>query len=592
MNTGFGNHGDDAKEDIRSRLDIAAVVARYVNLKPSGQNLKGLCPFHKEKTPSFTVNPAKGVFHCFGCGKGGDLFAFLMEVEGLSFAEVLRMTAEETGVKLTHAPAREPGSPAAGIRKMDALRIHETATRFYYEQMRHSKEAVDYLKRRGLTGETAREFRLGYAPSGWSNLVAHMATKGVGPEALVVVGLAVASSAGTQPYDRFRERIMFPICDTSGRPIGFGGRGMEADATPKYLNSPDTVLYRKSRVLYGLHVARSAIKDDGFVVLVEGYMDVLSLYQAGIRNAIAASGTALTEEHGQLLRRFTQKVVVVFDGDRAGVAAAGRAVAVLAPHGLETSVLMLPDGQDPDEFVRSHGGRAFIDLAVEAPGALRFLVDVGRAELDVTTPTGKSSAVERVLPLIRATADPIARAALVKELAEELDIQEALVHARVPQAGKRAVQQSDARPPGAAKQYLQSAEGVVLHLLVREPALLGISRGTLSRETFTDKFSGDLYSLIAETYQAQGVLDRVIEATDDEKEKTVLSLMLVKDVPEGDLQEGFSLLVKQLQRKSVKKRYHENKILLKSESNPTRKGRLLQEQKELGARIRELSRQM
>ena len=369
---------DTSKEEVRNRADIAAIIGRYVKLKQSGQTLKGLCPFHKEKTPSFHVNPVRGFFHCFGCGKGGDVFSFLQEIEGASFPDVLKMLAEETGVTLP--PARpdssletDPSGQSSGasLSKTAMLEIHAMAADYFYSMIRRHPQAIAYFKSRGLAAETVRDFRLGYAPGGWSSLLDSAAGKGIAAEALVTCGLALKSAEGST-YDRFRDRIIFSLTDLSGRVIGFAGRGLEADATPKYLNSPETPLYRKKEFLYGLNSTRQYIKEENSSLVVEGYMDFLTLYQAGIRNVVATSGTAMTPEHAHVLTRFTSRVILVFDGDEAGQNAAERGVFTLAPFDLDVSILTLPPEEDPDSFVKAHGPDPFRAMMTEGARRDRF----------------------------------------------------------------------------------------------------------------------------------------------------------------------------------------------------------------------------
>ena len=309
---------EHAKEEIRSRINIADIIGRHVALKPAGQNLKGLCPFHKEKTPSFTVTPAKGIFYCFGCHKGGDVFTFLTEFEGMSFSEALHALADEAGVKLDmqknnrdSLQASEQNAPQEGFQnilpKNELLKINQVAVDFYYSQTRLHKHAIEYFLGRGLTREIIKEFKLGYAPAGWSELLSHAKKNDIPESSLIQCGLAIERQNGGA-YDRFRDRIMFPIFDTSKRPIGFGGRGMTPDAQPKYLNSPETFLYQKNKTLYGLHAAQYHIKESKSVIIVEGYMDFLSLYQAGIKNVVATSGTALGDNQARIIQRFTSTI--------------------------------------------------------------------------------------------------------------------------------------------------------------------------------------------------------------------------------------------------------------------------------------------
>lgn len=581
MNTTAETYYNDTKEEIRSRVDIAKVIGRYVKLKPAGQNLKGLCPFHKEKTPSFMVNPAKEVFHCFGCGKGGDIFTFLMEKEGLTFPETLERLADEVGV--TIRPFKQPPGEVKQDRvsKTDALKIHAIATEFYYDQMKNNQEAISYLKSRKLSPEIVKEFRLGYAPNGWSNLTDYAKSKNISEDKLVACGLAVSSSQGSAPYDRFRNRILFPIFDLSGRPIAFGGRSMDDEAKPKYLNSPDTNLYRKNRVLYGLNHARASITEKGFAIFVEGYMDFLSLYQAGIKNVVATSGTALTEEHGQLIRRFTSKIVLVFDGDSAGSVAAERAVFTLAPQNLDMYVFILPEGEDPDTYIHKYGSDSFYKHIDNADDAVQFIINRALTMYSPETAKGKSSIVEHLLPLIQSTSDTIMKAELIKRAAEKLDIKEHHIYAKLPRRKQRGDQPGKEPPVTVSDHFIETEEGSFLHILIKEPELIETAKKHITTETFSDSFIKKLFSLIVQTYTEDKSLKKIIDRTDNGDIKKALSLMLIKEIPSDNHEEDLSHKVKRFLLRLNKMRMHENTIKLRNEKNPDAKKKLLYEQKAL-----------
>jgi len=578
MNTSTDQQYSDAKEQIRSRMDIAQLIGRYIKLKPAGQNLKGLCPFHKEKTPSFTVSPAKEVFHCFGCGKGGDIFAFIMEMEGISFPEAMQRLADETGVAISGRQYTAPGPGQNHIAKPEALKIHEIAALYFYNQIKNNPKAIDYFKARGLKPETVKEFRLGFAPEGWSNLTEHLVSKKIGVDKLMACGLTLASSQGGSHYDRFRNRIIFPIFDISGRVIAFAGRSMDNESMPKYLNSPETVLYHKNRLLYGLHHARSSIKETGFVIFVEGYMDFLSLYQAGIQNVVATSGTALSEEHGHLIRRFTSKIVLVFDGDAAGVNAAERAVFILAPLNLDVRVLVLPGEEDPDSYIRSAGRGAFEKCIAGADDTAAFIMKRALSIHKPDTPAGKSAVVEYLMPLLQATGDSIVKAALIKKIAEQLDIKEQLVYARIPRRGQGAPAEQNPLSGNRLERFIETEEGSFLHIIIQEPSLIETAQKYLTLEIFSDLFTKNLYSLITDTYKDDRSLKSIVQKTENTDLKGVLSLMLVKEVASENHRQDISHKVKRFLLKSNKLRMHENTVKLRNERNPDIRKKLLLEQ--------------
>ncbi len=584
--------GDDfAKEEIRNRLDIVEVVGRYVALKGAGRNFKGLCPFHKEKTPSFTVNPERGVFHCFGCGAGGDVFSFLMEMEGVDFPEVLRMTAEQTGVQLTQTSSRDSAAAASGggPTKTQLLAIHKLATSWFYRQMQQSRRAIDYFKSRGLSGETVRDFRLGYAPEGWSGFVDFAQSRGVPPSALVACGLAIAKTSASRPYDRFRDRIIFPIEDITGRPIAFAGRGMGAEAQPKYLNSPETALYRKSRILYGLHRARGAIKEQNRALVVEGYMDYLSLYQAGIRHCVATSGTALTSDHGHLLRRFTSRATLLFDGDAAGVTAAQRGVSVLLPLGLDIRVMLLPDGEDPDSFVRTRGAEAFLALLETAREGLQFAIDRSIHNNGGGGAAGKAAVVHELTPLLKSTADQVIRADYIRRLAERLRLREEIIYREIDRLHRRDQRQNvhQTRPQSVQSGYAQTIEGNLMRLLIQNPSLIEIAMERLSPDSFADKFSKNLYLEILNAYSADPSLGTLLEGTDDQA-RQVISEMLIQPVAAEGAEDDLRHSLIRLERKSVKRRMRDLREQLKNETDSQKKRDVLSQLHKSAVYLKEL----
>jgi DNA primase len=571
-----GTFDDTAKEEIRLRADITAVVGRYVKLKPSGQTLKGLCPFHKEKTPSFHVNPARGFFHCFGCGKGGDVFKFLQEIEGISFPEALAMLAGETGVTLTQARERPPDGESqapAGLSKTAMIDIHKMAADYFYGRIRHHPEAVEYFKARGLAAETVRDFKLGYAPPGWSSLITFAEGKGVTADALVACGCAVRKEDGAA-YDRFRDRIMFSLFDLSGRVIGFAGRGRDKESTPKYLNSPETPLYRKKEFLYGLNMTRQYIKEEKSVLVVEGYMDFLTLYQAGIRNVVATSGTAMTPEHVHILKRFASRVVLVFDGDDAGQTAAQRGVFTLAPFDLDVSVCVLPPEEDPDSFVKKHGPDPFREMLAKAVGANEFIIGKTIAEQGGKTPRGQKAVIEALAPIVSSMSNEEARRQFKKNLAERLGIEEKMVYKFLPNAKgddrKKIFSLAD------EELYVGSLEGKFLHILLTQPNLIAEARQYVAADTLTDGISGDIYSLMLKLYDEQGNLDGIIDRAGDGEMQRLVSRMLVRPAREEDIHEELVQKIIYLRKKYLKSRIRNNRIRLKTEDGSARNSGLRQ----------------
>ncbi len=424
---------EDKIAEIRERSPIADVVGNYVTLKKSGNSLKGLCPFHNEKTPSFYVHPNRGFYHCFGCKASGDIFSFLMQVEGKTFPEIVRDLAEQTGVELpTHDPQREAERQHLKKKTERLAALMDRAAEYYCAQLREHPDAGiarDELSKRGISDEYARKFRLGYAPHGWDSLTRHLERSGASPADAEEVGLIVARRSGRGQYDRFRHRLMFPVADVHGRVVAFSGRAldpapsMEAQREPpaKYLNSPENPLYRKGEVLYGLHEGRVEVRREDAAVLCEGNFDLVALHQAGFANAVAPMGTAFTEAHAKLIKRFAPKVYLLFDGDDAGRKAVREAYGMLNKVGLSAHVVSLPQGADPDSFLREHGDTALRTRIVSAPTIIEHLIDDAAATTD-PNPHAKADAIAKLGPILAKVESPIERGLYVERVARKFGV--------------------------------------------------------------------------------------------------------------------------------------------------------------------------
>ena len=413
-------------QDLLNRVDIVDVIERHVPLKKAGANYSACCPFHSEKSPSFTVSPNKQFYHCFGCGAHGSAVGFMMEYGGMNFVEAVKDLADRVGMQVPQQRTEDRGQrteesgAASAYNSQDLFEVMNAATRFYREQLKHAASAIEYLKKRGLTGETAARFAIGYAPAGWQNLAA--AFPDYQARALVEAGLVIEGEGDNRGkrYDRFRDRIMFPILNQKGMIVGFGGRVLE-QGEPKYLNSPETPLFEKGRELYNLFAARKAIREAGRVMVVEGYMDVVALSQHGIDYAVAALGTATTPYHVQKLLRQTDNVVFCFDGDNAGRKAAWRALEnslAQLVDGKNLSFLFLPEGEDPDSYVHKAGKEAFEGLIKQALPLSVFLFKELSARADLQTGEGRARLVQDAKPLLAQVAAPTFALMLLKRLAE------------------------------------------------------------------------------------------------------------------------------------------------------------------------------
>lgn len=411
--------------EVREATDILDLVSGYVTLKKRGRNHFGLCPFHQEKTPSFSVNPEKQIFHCFGCGVGGNVFTFIMQHEGVGFPEAVKVLAQRAGIQLEFEERDESEQ-----RQNEALyHVNEFAAKKYAEKLfaPEGKEALAYLKKRGLSEDDIKQFGLGYAPPGWDFLLTQAQSEQIETEVLSHAGLILRKEAGGF-YDRFRDRILFPIWNLSGRVVAFGGRILHTDdKSPKYINSPETAVYDKSRILYGLYQNRDEIRKSEFAIFVEGYMDALSLCARGVNNVVATSGTSLTEEQARLILRYTRKVYLMYDSDTAGSAAALRGADVLLQNGLEVYVVRLPGEHDPDSLICEQGAEALLDYVHQAKSLFDYKLD----QLSQKPADERGDDIHSLLASLAKVRDRIQRSLLLTRISEKLHISESILWAEL-----------------------------------------------------------------------------------------------------------------------------------------------------------------
>ncbi|PIS43000.1 MAG: DNA primase [Candidatus Kerfeldbacteria bacterium CG08_land_8_20_14_0_20_40_16] len=415
-------------DEIKERLDIAEVLQEYIQLRKSGANFKALCPFHNEKTPSFMVSPEKQIWHCFGCSEGGDIFGFVMKIEGVEFPEALRILAKKAGVELR----RE--DPTLQNKKTRLLDICKLTAAYYHKVLLESPKAEfvrEYLKSRQIDSDTTEQFKLGYSPDSWDLLFEFLKKKGYSEEEIFLAGLTVKKEKGTGYYDRFRNRLMFPINDIHGNAVGFGGRTLKKDEQgAKYINSPETLVYNKSHILYGLDQAKSSIRKEDAVIVVEGYTDCISAHQAGIRNVVASSGTALTEGHLKLIKRYTSNIIVAFDRDVAGAEAAKRGIEVALTQEMNIRVLELLSGKDPDEAIKENKDD-FLKAVKEAKPYLQYYFDDTFKNFNLSRVEDKKRAAAVLLPIIAKIANGIEQSHWLKELAKKIDVSEEILRERI-----------------------------------------------------------------------------------------------------------------------------------------------------------------
>src|SRR5580693_8104649 len=529
-------------ERVKQQADIVRVIGEYVRLKKSGANFTGLCPFHQEKSPSFAVHPVKQIYHCFGCGAGGDVFKFVMEMEKSPFPEAIRTVAEKCGIAIPKPRERSPEERRENQQRSALVEMHRETAAFFSRALHDSSEgkvAAAYLEDRGLDREAMKRFGLGFAPSSGDALLRFLKQKY--PEKLLDVSGLVSRDQSGRAYDRFRRRIMFPIANEAGKVIAFGGRAM-GDDTPKYMNSPETPIYTKSTVLYHLDRAKEALRQSDFAVLVEGYMDAIAVARAGIANVVASCGTSLAEPQIKLLGRFTRRVIVNYDPDTAGRAATERSLTLLLEKEFDVRVLALPGGADPDKFIKEQGVEAYKKLLTQAPPYLDYLI--GRARLmDRTTAAGKVGALNFLMPYVQRLPNRLLRSEWATRIASELRVDEPVLRAALRRAADE--RRSEVKPKAELlTPAVKRAERQLIRMLFeavefREKLAHEIACADLHRGLETRIIFEALIVVIA----AGGKLDAAaVAATLDDKDRRLFFEILFETLPEGTWEDAESCL--------------------------------------------------
>ena len=501
---------EEVVQEVLLRTDIVDVLGDYVQLKRTGANAKGLCPLHQEKTPSFTVSPAKGLFYCFGCHASGNVFRFLMQHEHMTFPEAVRFLAARYGVRLPETSAQQ--------RQQESLSplyaLHQAAATFFHECLLRDPAAQPArlaCRQRHITHEIAERFGLGYAPAAWDALGQAMHKQGFSQELLVQSGLSVVRESHHGAYDRFRHRLMFPIHDRLGRPIAFGGRALESSEAPgsgpgqalhvpKYLNSPETPIFHKGRLLYGLAMAKVALRQREQALIVEGYTDVIACHRQGVTHAVGTLGTALTEYHVGLLKGIVKEVVLVFDGDAAGGAATERSIGLFLDAGMRVRVVTLPEGEDPDSFLRQHTGEELLRHVDEAVSFVDYLLTRAARFADLRSPAGRADCVDRLSPLLRKIENQVERWGYVALVAERLGIPPEVLQRQMypPQTPREpAPYQAPARSRRPPSPTPVSPEYALLQILCHHVRLLEQVQRQVSPEDFYDADLRAIYTVLA-----------------------------------------------------------------------------------------------
>lgn len=527
-------YSDDVIEEVRTKNDIVDVVSQYVKLTRKGSSYFGLCPFHNEKTPSFSVTPAKQMYYCFGCGAGGNVFTFLMDYENLSFTEAVHILAERAGVELPKAEYSKAAKEKADL-KASLLEINKAAARYFYAQLKseQGKTGYTYLKDRGLSDEMIKAFGLGYSNKYSDDLYRYLRSKGYSEDLIRQAGL-ISTDEKHGVYDKFWNRVMFPIMDTNSRVIGFGGRVM-GDAKPKYLNSPETPVFDKSRNLYGLNRARTSRKS--YFLLCEGYMDVISLHQAGFTNAVASLGTALTAGHASLIKRYVQEVYLTYDSDDAGTRAALRAVPILKEAGVSAKVIRMDPYKDPDEFIKNLGAEEFEKRIAGARNGFLFSLEMLEKNYDMNSPEEKTNFFNETAKRLIEFEDELERSNYIEAVAKAYRISaESLQKLVTKTAIKNGLARPAARPKSTEGNKPQKEDGnlraqkVLLTWMIEDEKVFDI----ISRYILPEDFTKDLYRTVADfvyrqkregTLNPAGILNHF---TDGEEQREAASLFHTK----------------------------------------------------------------
>ncbi len=533
----------DKIEDIRNSTDIVDVISGYVQLKKRGRSFIGLCPFHTEKTPSFTVSPEKQIFHCFGCHKGGNVFSFLMEYKSISFIEAVQETAESAGIKLELTSDEKPGEKD----KLEELyEINVFAAKFFSGMLADKgkgTKASEYLTGRNLKTKSLKSFGIGFAPDSWDNFLEHAKKGGINLDDAQTLGLLDTNDKGKK-YDKFRNRIIFPIFSPNGRVIAFGGRTLEnRKDIAKYLNSPESEIYQKRRSLYGLYHSKEEIRKLDRAILVEGYMDLISLFQAGIKNVVASSGTALTPEQVRLLSRYTKNILVLFDADPAGQKAAERSIEVLLKQDFAVKILTLPDGEDPDSYVTKYGKEKFLEISEKGVDFLEFLSEYFTSKGMFDDPAKETEAIRKLVETVSWISDELKRSLTIKNIAGKYKLRERLLESELDKYLKQnrvreniqnkrenqAPALPEQAPEGPSKGKVSSVEKDIINALLEcDDEIAGIIFDHFLPEEFKDDSFRKLAELIYKNFTEHTLsLPRLMEQIEDENFKKYVSSVVM-----------------------------------------------------------------
>ena len=589
-------YSDEIIDEVRQTNDIVDIISQYVHLKRSGRNYFGLCPFHNEKSPSFSVSPDKQIFHCFGCGVGGNVFTFLTKIEGINFVEAVQMLAERSNVQL---PALDNNrDEAKEILKSKVYKVNEFTSNFYHENLYkpESKIAQEYIKRRKLTNQTLKAFKIGFSGR-FDELYKALKQQGFDDKEILESGLVNKNDRG-QYIDRYRNRLMFPICDARGRTIGFGGRVLD-DSKPKYINTNENIVYSKSRNLFGLNVAKKGdIRKR--ILIVEGYMDVISLYQRGITNVVAPLGTALTQQQGWLLRKNSEQIILSFDSDEAGLKAKLRALDILQDMGCDIRVLQMDGAKDPDEYIIKYGNARFNNLIEKSLSVIEFKVKVLKQQLNLENTNDKIKFLNEIAKLISKVENTMEREVYIEKIAKEYEISKEAIYAEVNkliydlnknekilEKTKPTVKHSKEKIKEVSKATKRKENTVIALLLLGDLNIYNIIRENIKITDFKDEVNKKIVEKLYEEFEKGNSNINSIIDTLEEKEQNHITAIMADDYELDDIEKAIDDIMQSYEKEKLNDRKFEILELLDSEIDKEKKKQL---EKELNDIIIKLSK--
>ncbi|MBI4378190.1 MAG: DNA primase [Nitrospinae bacterium] len=574
---------DELVEEIRVRSDIVDVISERILLKKSGANYKGICPFHHEKTPSLVVSPVKQIFHCFGCNTGGNVYQFIMKIENIPFPDAVLYLAKRYGINI-------PEQRIPGVNKNQKSILHDVnrlAVNFFHGQLLESpqgKVARKYLKGRGIKDDTTGLFNIGYATPSWDGIQLFFKEKGISVDIQKLAGLIKEREDGGGYVDKFRDRVIFPISDSEGNVVGFGGRVLhDEEQRPKYLNSPETPVYKKGDILYGLHLAKDLIRKNKEAFLVEGYFDLITMYQEGIKNVIATSGTALTENHMRLLKRYTDTMNLIFDGDDAGRSASARGGMILLNGGMKVRVVLLPSGKDPDSFVKEKKREGFLNIVKEAKPFMEYMIDQTIAESGIKDVNEKVDCIKKVLPFISGISNSVEKGIYIALLAEKTGVSERAILDEINKRSDKRVRGSGFEiknsQPEVSNSDLQSitfnpcmrAERILIQLMLLDHKNIEKIKRDISPDDFIDRDMASISSILF-TLSDKGdtiTVSRVMDMLSEDRLKKIALELVLEDMEYHEVDKNISDCIKYIKknRMGVKKLFNQLKMAVSEGNN-------------------------